>query len=118
MEAHEIVSVVLELVDDEAYSHAARRVSRVHLALGGRRAIDLEQLKRDFERSARGTVAEGAELCIEVLPVHRHCQGCGKTFLAEGHDQPCPACGHPHTEPLDGEEARLVDIVVDDVVTA
>jgi hydrogenase nickel incorporation protein HypA/HybF len=113
MDEHELASRVVEMVDEVAYRRRVHRVVRLHVEVGGRRSLDLESLKDNFELCARGTVAEDAELCVRILPVHRHCQGCGNTFEADSHDLPCPRCGHPHTEALDGEEARLVDMEVD-----
>ncbi len=113
MDEHEITTGLLQIIDQTAYRNSVRRVRKVHVALGGRRILDAERLKDDFHRAARNTVADGAELEIQVLPVQRHCQACGATFSADAHDLPCPECGHPHTEPVSGEEARVVDMEVE-----
>ena len=128
MDEHELASRVVEMVDEVAYQRHIQRVKRLHLELGGRRTIDLDRLREDFRRSARGTVAEEAELCVRVLPVHRRCRGCAQTFEAPAETQhasgantgpagtpdlPCPTCGHPHTEAIDGDEVRLMDMEVD-----
>jgi len=115
MDEHEITTGLLEIIDQAAYKNSVRKVRKVHVALGGCRHVDQAVLKEDFAHAARNTVAEGAELDIQVLPVRRHCQSCGDTFEADVHDLPCPKCGHPHTEPVSGEEARVVDMEVDPV---
>ena len=114
MDERELASHVLEIVDQTAYRMAARRVVAVHIAVGGRRPFDLECLRRSFGDAARGTVAEGAQLLVEILPVGHHCQNCGNNFQAEGAEMPCPACGHPRTEMVGGEELRLLDLDIDD----
>lgn len=114
MDEHELASYVLEAVDRTAYRLAARRVLGVHLALGGRRVFDLERLRHVFQDAARGTVAEDAQLLVDILPVRHHCQNCGNNFDAASGERPCPACGHPHTEMIGGEELRLLDLDVDD----
>ena len=115
MDEHEVASGLLEIIDQAAYKNSVRKVRKVHVAIGGRRGLDQARLKADFANSARNTVAEGAELDIEILPVRRHCQNCGDTFNGDVHDLPCPKCGHPHTEPISGEEAKVVDMEVDPV---
>lgn len=114
MDEHELANHLLEIVDQTAYRISARRILAVHLAVGGRRTFDLERLHDTFDTAARGTVAEGAELFIEILPVRHHCQSCGHDFQAANAEHPCPACGHPHTEMIGGEELRLLDLDIDD----
>ena|SRR5690242_5026636 len=115
MDEHELASQVLAAVDDAAYRNSATRILAVHLAVGGRRVLDLDRLQNVFATAARGTVAEGARLSVKVLPVRHHCRNCGNDFEASRVDCPCPACGHPHTEMIGGEELRLLDMELDDV---
>ena len=113
MDEHEITTGLMEIIDQTAYRNSVKRVRKVHVELGGCRIFDPKQLQTDFAHAARNTVAEGAELEIKVLPVRRHCQSCGDTFDGDAHDLPCPHCGHPHTCPVTGEEARVVDMEVE-----
>jgi hydrogenase nickel incorporation protein HypA/HybF len=115
MDEHELASQVLAAVDDAAYRNSATRISTVHLAIGGRRVLDIERLQAVFATAARGTVAEGAQLSVKVLPVRHHCQNCANDFESSGAERPCPACGHPHTEMIGGEELRLLDMELTDV---
>ena len=68
-----------------------------------------------FAVAARGTVAEGAALSVKVLPVRHRCRNCSNNFEASPTDCPCPACGHPHTEMIGGEELQLLDMELADV---
>jgi hydrogenase nickel incorporation protein HypA/HybF len=112
MDEHEVASQVLAAVDNAAYRNSATRISAVHLAIGGRRIIRLQSA---FAAAARGTVAEGAQLSVKVLPVRHRCRNCGNNFEAAPTDCPCPACGHPHTEMIGGEELQLLDMELADV---
>ena len=77
--------------------------------------LDLDRLQAIFASAARGTVAEGAQLAVKVLPVRHHCQNCGVNFEATRAECPCPECGHPRTEMIGGEELQLLDMELDDV---
>lgn len=110
MDEREIASSVLAVVDQAAYQHSVSRILIVHLAIGGRRVFDPERLQAAFAQAARGTVAEGAQLSVKVLPVRHRCMNCGLTFDAGPADTSCPNCIHPHTEMIGGEELRLVDM--------
>lgn len=115
MDEHELASQVLAAVDSAAYRNSAARVATIHLAIGGRRAFDLDRLQAQFAAAARGTVAEGAHLSVEILSVRHHCRNCGNDFEGTGTDSPCPECGHPHTEMIGGEELHLLDMELADV---
>lgn len=115
MDEHEIVNHVLAVVDEAAYQNAAGRILGVHLAIGGRRVFDPDRLHAVFSEAARGTVAEGAQLFVKVLPVRHHCQNCGHNFEGDGAETPCPWCNHPHTELIGGEELRLLDMDLEEV---
>jgi hydrogenase nickel incorporation protein HypA/HybF len=110
MDEREIASSVLAAVDQAAYQHSVNRIATVHLAIGGRRVFDPERLQAAFAQAARGTVAEGAQLSVNVLPVRHRCMNCGLTFDGGPTETPCPNCIHPHTEMIGGEELHLVDV--------
>ena len=114
MDEHELTTHVLEILDQMAYRNCARRILSVHLAVGGRRGFDLDRLQAVFCESARGTVADGAELRISILPVRHHCQNCGCNFEASNRECACPQCNHPHTDMMGGEELRVLGVDLDD----
>jgi hydrogenase nickel incorporation protein HypA/HybF len=114
MDERELAHHVLAIVDQTAYRISAQRILGVHLEIGGRRTFDLDRLCMTFSDAAQGTVAEGAQLFVKVLPVRHHCQRCGYNFEAARQDCPCPECDHPHTEPVGGEELRILDLEIDD----
>jgi len=114
MDEREIVNSVLAVVDQAAYRHAVGRVLGLHVAIGGRRVFDPDRLQRAFYEAARGTVAEGAQLFVKVLPVRHRCRNCGHNFEGGGGETPCPECNHPRTEFVGGEELRLLDMELED----
>ena len=115
MDEREIANHVLAVVDQAAYQNAANRIVGVHLEIGGRRVFDPDRLRVAFADAARGTVAEGAQLFVNVLPVRHHCQNCGHDFHASRAESACPECSHPQTEMIGGEELRLLRMELDDV---
>lgn len=63
-------------------------------------ALSPESLAFHFAAHARGTVAEGARLELELLRVEARCAACGDTYAPEHHVTVCPACGSTDAELL------------------
>src|SRR5207302_9820610 len=95
MDEHEVASQVLAAVDNAAYRNSATRIPTVHLAIGGRRVLDLNRLQTAFAVVARGTVVESAQLSVKVWPGPQRCRNCGNNLEASPAETSCPACGHP-----------------------
>jgi hydrogenase nickel incorporation protein HypA/HybF len=114
MDERELANRVLEIVDDSAYHIATPRILGIGLAMGGLRSFNLNLLHTIFRDVCGGTVAEGAQLLVEILPVRRHGQNCGTNFDASKSEVPCPACSHPHTEVVGGEQLRVTNMDMDD----
>lgn len=107
--AQRIASTVLEAAREQG----AERVERVQIALGAMTMIDAEQLDFWLEQIFRGTVAEGAEVEIEQLPLRVRCAECGREGEVEVPEDPiyhlmpyvpaCPECGSDQLEVLGGD---------------
>jgi hydrogenase nickel incorporation protein HypA/HybF len=74
---------------DMALEHAeGRRITDVFLEVGRMSAIVPESVEVFFEYLSEGTLAEGANLHFDVIPVEMTCQECGrKQDLSEWGDE-------------------------------
>ena len=101
---------------DTALQHAARRgASRIHrlsLRLGALSGVVPESLTFAFDVVARGTIAEGATLDIETVPLVCHCVACANDFRPPGWVFECPGCGHLSTQVRQGRELELASLEV------
>ena len=62
-----------------ALDHAnGRRVTDVYLQVGKMSAIVPDTVEVFFEYLSKGTLAEGAELHFEIVPMEMTCQDCGQ----------------------------------------
>ncbi len=96
-----------------AHERQARRVEQISIALGAMTMIDPEQLTFWLEQVLRGTVAEGAEIEIERLPLIVRCSRCERESEVQVPDDPiyhlmpfaptCPACGCEEIEIVGGD---------------
>lgn len=106
---HEL-SVCLALLDKVqqiAAEHGATRVTRIELKLGPLSGVEAPLLENAYPLAVAGTIAEAAELSIEVVPIRVLCSQCGAETDAEPNKLICGACGDHRTRVVSGEDLLL-----------
>lgn len=81
------------IVDAVERRAAGRRVDHVRVRIGALHHPFDPALQEAFADVAAGTVAEGAELEVDVVPVRLTCGTCGQDQLLAAYRTECPACG-------------------------
>ena len=109
MNEFSIAHGLLKDLQDESKKHGVSHVSRVHIRIGSLCGIVPEALTFAFEAASEGTVAEGAELNIGVVPARGRCNKCNIDFDVD--DDPstflCPQCGGIAAELISGRELEI-----------
>ena len=101
---------ITELVAEYARREGIGSVSRVLLALGAAAAVEPDALRFCFSITTAGTVAAGAELAIETIPLRARCHACGTEFEPGTLIAPCPACANHARTIIAGREMRVVSL--------
>ncbi len=104
-----LAQAVMDVVADHA---GGRPVERVEVRVGALRQVVPDSLSFCFAAVARGTVAEGAELRIEQVPVRISCSRCGGDAELEAFPLTCPACGAADVQVTAGEEFLVESLEV------
>ena len=102
--ARQLLAAVLA----RAKAEGACRVRRVQGRLAETETLSRASLAWHFAAHARGTVAEGAHLELELVHVGARCPACGASFAPEHHLLVCPSCGAADAE-LEGETGLRID---------
>jgi hydrogenase nickel incorporation protein HypA/HybF len=105
-----IAESLLRIVQDESRKHGLQRVNQVRVRIGQLSTIVPRALSFSFEAISQGTLAEGAHLAMEMVPVTAHCQDCDADFEIENYLFLCPQCGGTLVMLLSGRELEIVDI--------
>ena len=108
-----IARSILDIAIEAAQKGGATRISRVNVLAGELRAIEPLHLAFCFTIMAEGTMADAAQLNVEIVPVRGTCRLCGTAFSVQNHEYVCPACHSPDIQTEGGTELRLTDIEVD-----
>ena len=101
---------ILDQVARVAADHGATGVKNIVVRIGPLSGVVPSLLAQAFPLARAGTVAEGAELTIEELPVRVHCDACGADTEASPSRLLCGECGDWHTQLISGDELLLVSV--------
>ena len=105
---------ILEIVQKTAVLHQVTKVTKVTIRAGQLRGIIPEQLRFLFDFVAKDSVAEGAELVVQTLPVKARCKKCEGSFFVKEYQFLCPDCASEELEVLQGMELLVENIEVAD----
>ncbi len=108
-----IAQSIIEIVEREARKHNSGCVKRVKVQIGEFSGVVREALEFSFEVAKSGTIAENAELEVEVIGFKAKCKACN--FEINGVDDFnlfCPNCGEP-MEIVSGREMRVEYIEIE-----
>ena len=85
---------------EEAGQQNASAIRAVHLCIGRLRGILPECIQVYWELLAEGTIAEGARIEAEFLPVQVRCRDCGQAGEITPHRLACPPLRQPAPVPF------------------
>ena len=110
-----ITESILKVVLRHAQSNSVRKVMAVHLRIGKLSDLEDEWIQRYFDYLSKGTVAEGAKLKIERMPVIVRCNTCSESYEADVKNMEkltCPACGEKGCTLVSGREYYIKNMEV------
>jgi len=105
-----ICQVLMNQVESIAAERNARSVVSIVVGMGPLSGVEAQLLEHAYPVASAGTVAEGAELVIENLPVRIKCTECGKESEASPNKLICKACGDWRTTLISGDELMLMRV--------
>ena len=101
---------LISQVTEIAARENANCVHQIRLRIGPLSGIEAALLIQAFPIAAAGSVAEGAELVINTLPVRVSCTQCGAESDVEPNRLLCSACGDYRTRLISGDEMLLASL--------
>ena len=113
-----IVTGLIRIIETQAARHGSTHVSKVRLKIGRLCAIEPQQLSSCFEMFAEGTIAEGAELLIDVIGVRGMCRACSTEFDVPRFRFECPNCAGNDIKVIQGQELYIESFDADNSAAA
>jgi len=101
---------MLHQIDAIARARNASRVKRIVVKIGPLSGVVPELLAAAFPVARAGTVAETAELALDVTSLRVLCERCGAESETPPNLLRCTACGDDHTRLVSGDELLLESV--------
>ncbi len=108
-----VTQSILDIVLKHARMNRVRRVHAINLAIGEMSDLEDEWIQKYFDYISKGTLAQGARLVIERIPVVFRCNACGRESGVETgrmKDFACPGCGGKELTLVSGREYYIKDM--------
>jgi hydrogenase nickel incorporation protein HypA/HybF len=102
------LGIALKRAADEGAQHIHQLTMRV----GPLSGVVAEALEFAFDVLSRGTIAEGATLQVERVPIVCYCPTCRVEFQSGDLFCECPRCHTPSGEVRQGRELELASLEV------
>lgn len=108
-----VTESVLEIITRHAEQAGADRIVRVYLVVGELSSIVDDSVQFYFDFLAQDTLAQGAELIFQRLPVTLACGVCQHQWEPSSADWACPSCGASRARIVKGREFYVDSIEVE-----
>lgn len=111
---HEIslMESVIALAAEYAKQQQAKTIHRICLDVGAGSGVVPESLEFAFEIVAQKTMAESAQLDLNLIPVQCFCEPCQSSFQPDGIFYECPHCHQLSWQVLQGKTLELASLEV------
>ncbi len=104
--AQDLSAIVLETAKKENLS----KVTRVSICMGKMVQIVPDIFSFAFREAVRNSIANDAELDIEVAEVRMACRNCGNVFKPDDNMFSCNVCNSSDTDIMQGRELFIKSI--------
>ena len=108
-----ITQQVLDIALAKARESGARTITHINLVVGESSSVIDDSVQFYFDFLSRDTLAQGAQLTFQRIPLKVRCHQCGCIFMPKKEDWKCPGCQQWKVEVVAGKEFYLESIEVD-----
>jgi hydrogenase nickel incorporation protein HypA/HybF len=108
-----VTQEILDIAVNKARESNAVRITTINLVVGEISSVVDDCLQFYFEFMAKGTLAEGAKLNFQRVPLQVKCRLCGESFTPSAEPWTCPACQKWDAEITGGNEFYIDNIEVE-----
>ena len=108
-----ITEGIISAAVPEAQKHGASRILEIRLKIGELSGVLPAYIQECFDVVSEGTIAQGARLVIERIPVTVRCAGCGFEGPIDRKKIRCPQCDGVELKIISGREYYVDSLEVE-----
>ena len=108
-----ITEGIIEAAVPEAERHGAKKILEIRLKIGEMSGVLPECIQEYFNIASRGTIAEGARLSVEKIPITIKCASCGYNGEIPKRKIRCPECDSADIKLMSGREYSVDSLEVE-----
>ncbi|MRI58648.1 MAG: hydrogenase maturation nickel metallochaperone HypA [Epsilonproteobacteria bacterium] len=109
MHEYSIVQSLLDIIEESARRHGAKRVNRVVVKIGVLSGVEPHLLKVAFDTFKEASICRDAAMEMVIQPIVARCKECGEVSEFERGEIffECRKCGGVELDIIDGEDMIL-----------
>lgn len=110
-----VTKSIFSIVEKHALKNRVKKVITINLEIGALSDLQNEWIQHYFDHLSKGTIVEGAKLCITRIPAIFKCNDCNSTFQINSllHEElKCGSCNSQKVMFLSGKEYTVKDMEV------
>ena len=108
-----ITQEILDIAIAKAQEAASKKILQIDLVIGDASSIIDDCVQFCFDFVSKDTIAEGARLNFQRIPIQMKCRNCGNLFHPEKETWECPQCQKWEVDMIKGTEFYMESIEVD-----
>lgn len=108
-----IAMSIIEIAEENARRENASIINEIELDIGTQSGVVLEALDFAMQSAVRDTMLEKAVVKINSIPARAACSKCQHEFYVDDVFNPCPECGNPFSEIIQGRELKVRSLMVE-----
>jgi hydrogenase nickel incorporation protein HypA/HybF len=108
-----VTQSILDIALENARKADAKQITGINLQVGQLASLVDDSIQFYWDILSEGTIAIGAKLNIERIPIEMRCFDCGHIFYPRPDTFDCPECKSIRVQVVQGDEMRVVSIDVE-----
>ena len=108
-----VTQSILEIALRHAKGAGASRITALNLTIGQLSSIVDDSVQFYWDIVAKDTIAEGARLIFNRLPIELLCLDCNRQYSPQNEDFACPDCNSTQVKVVSGKDFYLESIEIE-----
>jgi len=108
-----IAMSIVEIAEENARKESASVVTEIELEVGTLSGVVMEALETAMDSAIKGTMMENAVIKYKMIAGKAQCAECGTVFDTDTAFDPCPECGSPFSDIVQGKELTVKKLIVE-----